>query len=64
VRDFSTALALAFVIEGLLYSLMPGVMQRMIAQVAVLPPAAVRVAGLVTACLGVAAIWLIRQGHF
>jgi uncharacterized protein YjeT (DUF2065 family) len=64
VKDFSTALALAFVIEGLLYSLMPGVMQRMIAQVAVLPSSAVRIAGLVAACLGVVAIWLIRAGHF
>lgn len=64
MKDFSTALALAFVIEGLLYSLMPAVMQRMIAQVAVLPASAVRIAGLVAAILGVAAIWLIRQGHF
>ena len=60
MRDFATALALALVIEGMLYSLMPGAMQRLNAQVSVLPARALRAAGLAAACGGVAAVWLIR----
>ena len=60
MKDFATALALALVIEGMLYSLMPGAMQRLNAQVSVLPPRALRSAGLAAACCGVAAVWLIR----
>jgi uncharacterized protein YjeT (DUF2065 family) len=61
VKDFSTALALAAVIEGMLYSLLPSTMQRMNAQVALLPIGALRLAGLAAAILGVGAVWLIRQ---
>jgi len=60
VTDFATALALALVIEGVLYSLVPGTMQRLNAQVSVMPASALRVAGLAAACGGVAAVWLIR----
>jgi uncharacterized protein len=60
VRDFATALALTLVIEGMLYSLVPGVMRRLNAQMALLPAATLRLAGLAAACLGVAAVWLIR----
>ncbi|MGO8918214.1 MAG: DUF2065 domain-containing protein [Stellaceae bacterium] len=61
MRDFATALALVFVIEGILYSAFPGGMKRMVAQVVTLPPSALRLTGLVAACLGVAAVWLIRH---
>jgi uncharacterized protein YjeT (DUF2065 family) len=61
VKDFSTALALALVIEGVLYALAPAVMQRLNAQVSAMPPAALRLAGLAAACLGVAAVWFIRH---
>jgi uncharacterized protein YjeT (DUF2065 family) len=37
-------------------------MKRMVAQMMALPPGTLRVSGLIAACLGVAAIWLIRQG--
>ncbi len=60
MKDFATALALALVIEGVLYSLMPSMMRRLNAQVAMLPAATLRFAGLAAACLGVAAVWLIR----
>lgn len=56
-----TALALAAAIEGMLYSTMPGMMQRMNAQVALLPASALRLAGLVAAILGVGAVWAIRN---
>lgn len=62
MRDFATALALVLVIEGMLYSLFPEAMKRIVAQMMVLPPGTLRVSGLIAACLGVAAIWLIRQG--
>ncbi|HVA12439.1 MAG TPA: DUF2065 family protein [Stellaceae bacterium] len=61
MKDFVTALALAAAIEGMLYSLLPGTMQRMNAQVALLPVPALRVAGLATAVLGVGAVWFIRR---
>lgn len=60
MKDFTTALALAAAIEGMLYSVVPGAMQRMNAQVALLPQAALRLGGLVAAILGVGAVWAIR----
>lgn len=60
MRDFGTALALALVIEGVLYSLVPGAMQHLNAQVATLPAAVLRMTGLAAACVGVAAVWVIR----
>jgi uncharacterized protein len=61
MRDFTTALALVLVIEGILYSLFPESMKRMVSQVLVLPASALRVTGVIAACLGVAAVWLIRH---
>lgn len=61
MKDFVTALALAAAIEGMLYSLLPETMQRMSAQVALLPARALRVAGLAAAILGVGAVWAIRH---
>jgi uncharacterized protein YjeT (DUF2065 family) len=61
LKDFMTALALAAAIEGMLYSVLPGAMQRMNAQVALLPPSALRIAGLAAAVLGVGAVWAIRS---
>lgn len=60
MTDFATALALVLVIEGVLYSLIPNAMQRLNAQVSVLPPSALRLAGLAAACGGVTVVWLIR----
>jgi len=61
LKDFTTALALAAAIEGMLYSILPGAMQRMNAQVALLPVSALRIAGLTLAILGVGAVWAIRS---
>lgn len=61
MRDFTTALALAAAIEGMLYSVLPTTMQRMNAQVALLPVAVLRLVGLGAALLGVAAVWAIRS---
>jgi uncharacterized protein YjeT (DUF2065 family) len=61
MKDFATALALVFVIEGILYSLFPEGMKRMVAQVMALPAPALRLTGLLAACAGVGAVWLIRH---
>jgi len=61
VKDFGTALALAVVIEGVVYALAPGAMQRLNAQVSIMPASALRLAGLAAACVGVAVVWLIRR---
>lgn len=61
MKDFGTALFLAVAIEGMLYSVIPSAMQRMNAQVAAWPASTLRFAGLAAACLGVAAVWLIRH---
>jgi uncharacterized protein YjeT (DUF2065 family) len=61
LKDFLTALALAAAIEGMLYSVLPGAMQRMSAQVALLPVPALRIAGLAAALIGVGAVWAIRS---
>lgn len=60
MKDFGAALALAVVIEGVLYALLPDLMQRLNMRVAALPVSALRLSGLAAACLGVAAVWLIR----
>jgi uncharacterized protein len=62
MKDFTTALALVLVIEGVLYSLFPDGMKRLVAQVMVLPASALRVTGLLAAGLGVGAVWFIRHG--
>ena len=60
MRDLFSAVALVFVIEGILYSLFPEGMKRMVTQVTVLPASALRLTGLIAAVIGVAAVWLIR----
>lgn len=60
MTDLLTALALALVIEGVVYALFPGGMQRMMGAVVQLPPSVLRVGGLLAVLTGVAAVWLIR----
>ena len=61
MRDFATALALVLVIEGILYALLPEAMKRMAARAMAVPPQVLRATGLVAACLGVAAVWVLRR---
>ncbi len=62
MKDFGTALALVLVIEGVLYSLFPEGMKRMVAQLVMVPASALRLTGLIAACLGVGVVWFIRHG--
>jgi uncharacterized protein YjeT (DUF2065 family) len=61
MQDLWTSLALVLVIEGILYALLPETMTRMATRAAALPPQALRVAGLATACVGVMAVWVLRR---
>ncbi len=60
MTDLFTAVALAFVIEGVLYALFPGPMRQMVARMLEMPDAVVRRSGLIAAALGVLVVWLIR----
>lgn len=59
--DLATAIALVFVIEGILYALFPEMMKSMMARVMEQPTSAVRSIGLVSAVLGVVFVWLIKH---
>ena len=61
MRDLGTALALVLVIEGILYALFPEAMKRIAARSTLVSPQALRAAGLLAACIGVALVWLLRR---
>lgn len=61
MRDLWTALALVLVIEGIIYALLPETMKRVAARVTVTPPQVLRIAGLLSAAIGVFLVWLVRQ---
>lgn len=60
VTDLLTALALVLVIEGVTLALFPGFLKRVLAQLELMPPEALRLGGLVAASLGVFVVWLLR----
>ncbi len=61
LTDLLTALALALAIEGAIYALFPEAMKRFMVQVLDQPTAALRIAGIAAAVLGVGFVWLIRR---
>jgi uncharacterized protein len=61
MRDLWTALALVLVIEGALYALFPEGMKRVAARAVLVPPHALRLAGLAAACIGVVLVWVVRR---
>ncbi len=60
LTDLLTALALILVIEGVVYSLFPEGMKRLMVQVLGLQASDLRTAGLIAATLGVGFVWLLR----
>ena len=60
MTEFVVALGLVLVIEGLLFAAFPGVAKRLAASALESPETSLRVAGIVSAVLGVALIWLMR----
>jgi uncharacterized protein len=60
MSDLVVAIGLVFVIEGLLWSLWPGLGRKLLEATADAPESSLRVAGAVAVALGVAIVWLVR----
>jgi uncharacterized protein YjeT (DUF2065 family) len=60
MSDFLVAIGLVFVLEGLLFAAFPDAAKRAMVSAAETPAQTLRVVGLVSAVLGIAAVWLIR----
>lgn len=60
MMDLATAVALVFVIEGVLYALFPEAMKRMMAAVLDQPVTVLRTAGVIAAVMGVGIVWILR----
>ena len=61
VSELAVAVALILVIEGVVYALFPGAMQRMLVQISNLSPQYLRTAGLISAFIGVLLVWLLKN---
>jgi uncharacterized protein YjeT (DUF2065 family) len=60
VSDLFAALALAIVIEGLLYAAFPEQMKAMLARLHALPASTIRAVALACAAVGLVLLWFIR----
>jgi uncharacterized protein len=60
MSDFFAALGLFFVIEGICLAAFPLSAKRAMAAVLARPDAPLRIAGLVSAVVGVLIVWLVR----
>lgn len=58
--DLVVAIGLVLVIEGVLYALFPGSMQRMMAMAIIQPSRTLRLTGLVAAFVGLGVVWLVK----
>lgn len=58
--DFFSALALAIVIEGLVYAAFPEQMKRMLASIEALPGSTIRAVALACAAAGLVLLWIVR----
>ncbi len=58
--DFLAALGLFFAIEGILLAAFPAGAKRTMATVLNMPDAPLRIAGIVSALVGVLIVWLVR----
>jgi uncharacterized protein YjeT (DUF2065 family) len=60
VTDFLAALALAIVIEGLLYAAFPEQMKKMLASILSMPASTIRAVALACAGVGLVLLWFAR----
>jgi len=60
MQDFLVAIGLVLAIEGLLFAALPSVAKRLAATALETPEGALRIAGVISALLGVLVIWLVR----
>jgi uncharacterized protein len=61
MEDFLAALALFFVIEGLLFAAFPNATRKAMLEAAKTPDDLVRKIGIFCAVLGIAGLWLVRR---
>jgi uncharacterized protein len=61
MEDFLAALALLFVIEGLLFAAFPNATRRAMLEAAKTPDDMVRKIGIVCAVAGIAGLWIVRR---
>jgi len=59
--DFLAAIGLFFVIEGILFAAFPTVTKRAVAAALEMPDGRLRIAGLVSAIVGLVIVWLVRH---
>jgi len=60
MRDFLVAIGLVLAIEGLMFAALPGTAKRLAASALEVPDGALRIAGVLSALLGVLIVWSIR----
>jgi len=60
MRDFLVAIGLVLAIEGLIFAALPQVAKRLAATALEAPDSVLRIAGVVSALLGVIIVWWIR----
>jgi uncharacterized protein YjeT (DUF2065 family) len=60
MSDLVVAIGLVLVIEGLLWSLFPGLGRKLLEAAAGTPESSLRMAGAVAVAVGVAVVWLVR----
>ena len=60
MQDFLVAIGLVLAIEGLIFAALPGAAKRLAATALETPEGSLRIAGIVSALLGVLLIWLVR----
>jgi len=58
--DFIVAIGLVLAIEGLMFAALPGTAKRLAASALEAPDGALRIAGVLSALLGVLIVWSIR----
>ncbi len=62
MSELITAVGLVFVIEGLVYTLAPTRLKAMLQTIERVPDETLRTGGLIAIGIGVAIVWLARQG--
>jgi uncharacterized protein YjeT (DUF2065 family) len=58
--ELVVAIGLVFVIEGLVFAAFPGAAKRLAATALESPENSLRIAGIVSAVIGIVMIWLVR----
>jgi len=61
MSDFLAALGLFFAIEGICLAAFPVAAKRGMASILAMPDGALRIAGVVSALIGVVIVWLVRS---